>query len=192
MQSSPVPKPALSYAQGEASPALLDLCIAQLLDRNALRYPDLAALIMPQEKLRLTWAELHAEVERTARGFMALGFQKGERIGIWATNISQWVLMQFATAKMGAILVNLNLRFRAHELDYVLKEAGCKGLVLEQGLRDGLHLDADKIRTFCRSQVASFKIRKYIKFVDSFPTTVTGKVQKFLMRQMAIKEMRQE
>jgi len=116
-----------SYSRGADTPALLDLCIGQVLEQMAERFPDSPALICRQESLRYSWAELNAEVDRVARGLMALGFAKGERIGIWATNISQWVLMQFATAKMGAILVNLNLRFRAHELEFVLKQAGCKG-----------------------------------------------------------------
>ncbi len=125
-----------SYSRGADTPALLDLCIGQVLEQMAERFPDSPALICRQESLRYSWAELNAEVDRVARGLMALGFAKGERIGIWATNISQWVLMQFATAKMGAILVNLNLRFRAHELEFVLKQAGCKGLVTEHEFRD--------------------------------------------------------
>jgi len=129
-------KTTTSYSRGADTPALLDLCIGQVLDQMAERYPDSPALILRQESLRYTWAELKAEVELTARGLMALGFAKGDRVGIWATNISQWVLMQFATGKMGAILVNLNLRFRAHELEFVLKQSGCKGLVMEHEFRD--------------------------------------------------------
>jgi fatty-acyl-CoA synthase len=125
-----------SYSRGADIPALLDLCIGQVLDQMAERYPDSPALILRHESLRYTWAELKAEVDLTARGLMALGFVKGDRVGIWATNISQWVLMQFATGKMGAILVNLNLRFRAHELEFVLKQSGCKGLVMEREFRD--------------------------------------------------------
>jgi fatty-acyl-CoA synthase len=110
--------------------------MGQVLDQMKVRYPDSPALILRHETLRFTWAELHEEVERTARGLMALGFQKGDRVGIWATNISQWVLMQFATAKAGIILVNLNLRFRAHELEFVLQQSGCTGLVMEHAFRD--------------------------------------------------------
>jgi fatty-acyl-CoA synthase len=127
---------ATSYCRGANHPALMDLCIGQVLDDMATRFPDSPALILRQEHLRYTWAELHAEVERTARGLMALGITKGERVGIWATNISQWVLMQFATAKAGIVLVNLNLRFRSHELEFVLKQAGCKGIVMERAFRD--------------------------------------------------------
>jgi fatty-acyl-CoA synthase len=126
----------LSYCKGEDHPALLDQCIGQVLDEMAARFPNEPALILRHEALRYTWCELHSEVERTARGLMALGFKKGDRVGIWATNVSEWVLMQFATAKAGVILVNLNLRFRSHELEFVLKQAGCVGLVMQPAFRD--------------------------------------------------------
>jgi fatty-acyl-CoA synthase len=125
-----------SYSQGADQPPLIDLCIGEILDQVATRYPESPALILRQEKLRFNWRQLQAEVERTARGLMALGFARGDRVGIWATNISQWVLMQFATAKAGVILVNLNLRFRAHELEFVLKQSGCRGLVMQHAFRD--------------------------------------------------------
>jgi fatty-acyl-CoA synthase len=125
-----------SYSRGAEIPALIDLCIGEVLDQVAQKHPDSPALILRQESLHLSWSQLQAEVDRTARGLMALGFSRGDRVGIWATNISQWVLMQFATAKTGIILVNLNLRFRAHELEFVLKQSGCTGLVMEHAFRD--------------------------------------------------------
>ena len=131
-----------SYSQGADNPPLMNLCIGEILDQIAKRYPESPALILRQENLRFTWAELHAEVNRTARSLMALGFAKGDRVGIWATNVSQWVLMQFATAKMGVVLVNLNLGFRAHELEFVLKQSGCTGLVMQQAFRDCDYVDA--------------------------------------------------
>ena len=131
----------LSYSKGPDSPALTELCIGQVLDQMAERYPDSPALILRQESLRYTWSEFRAEVDRVARGLMALGFRKGDRVGIWATNISQWVLMQFATAKSGVIMVNINLRFRAHELEFVLKQSGCSGLVMEHEFRDCNYVD---------------------------------------------------
>lgn len=126
----------LSYARGADAPALWDLCIGQVLDQMAQRFPDSPAFISRHENLRYSWRELHREVERTARGLMALGFDHGDRVGIWATNISQWLLMQFATAKAGVVLVNMNLRYRAHELEYALQQSGCKGLVMERAFRD--------------------------------------------------------
>jgi len=125
-----------SYSCGADYPPLLNLCIGDVIAQNAARFPESPALILRHEGLRFNWREFQTEVERTARGLMALGFERGDRVGIWATNVSQWVLMQFATAKMGAILVNMNLRFRSHELEYVLKQSGCKGLVMQQGFRD--------------------------------------------------------
>jgi fatty-acyl-CoA synthase len=136
METQTLPAQTTSYARGVDNPPLTDLCIGQVLDRMAERHPESLALVLSQEHVRLSWRELHAEVERTARGLMALGFERGDRVGIWATNISQWVLMQFATAKSGVVLVNLNLRFRAHELDFVLKQATCKGLVMQHEFRD--------------------------------------------------------
>ena len=130
------PMQTIAYSRGADNPPLLDLCIGEVLDLMAIRYPSSPALILRHQGLRFNWSELHAEVERTARGLMALGFARGDRVGIWATNISQWVLMQFATAKSGIVLVNLNLRFRAHELGFVLKQSGCKGLVMEHAFRD--------------------------------------------------------
>ncbi|MDR3765259.1 MAG: AMP-binding protein, partial [Acidobacteriota bacterium] len=126
----------LSYSKGPDEPALTELCIGQVLDQMAERYPDSPALIVRQEALRYTWSEFRNEVDRAARGLMALGFRKGDRVGVWATNISQWVLMQFATAKSGVIMVNINLRFRAHELEFVLRQSGCRGLVMEREFRD--------------------------------------------------------
>jgi fatty-acyl-CoA synthase len=125
-----------SYSRGADQPPLIELCIGEILDQVALHYPESPALILRGEKLRFNWRELQAEVERTARGLMALGFVRGDRVAIWATNVSQWLLMQFATAKAGVILVNLNLRFRAHELEFVLQQSGCKGLVMQHAFRD--------------------------------------------------------
>ena len=82
------------------------------------------------------YAELRDEVERAARGFLALGIKKGDRIGIWATNCAEWVVTQFATAKVGAILVNINPANRSVELEYALRQSQCQTLLLIQGFRD--------------------------------------------------------
>ena len=132
----PAAASSLSYSKGENVPELLNLCIGQLLDRTASRYPDCPALIARHTNERFTWAELHSEVKKVARALMALGIQKGDRVGIWATNRTEWVIGQFATASMGAILVNLNTRYRAHEIEYALKQAACQTLILIRGFRD--------------------------------------------------------
>jgi fatty-acyl-CoA synthase len=125
-----------SYAKGETTPELLPFCIGQVLDRTATLFPDRPALIVRASKERLTWAELRAEVEQVARGLMALGIRKGDRVGMWATNCTEWVLTQFATAKMGAIMVNINPRYRSHELEYALRQSECQTLILIRGFRD--------------------------------------------------------
>jgi fatty-acyl-CoA synthase len=126
----------LSYARGESEPPLLDLCIGQMLDRTAAAFPSRPALVARHTLERLTWAGLHENVERLARALMAIGIQKGDRVGIWATNRTEWVLTQFATAKIGAILVNLNIRYRAHEVEYALKQSECQTLILMRGFHD--------------------------------------------------------
>jgi fatty-acyl-CoA synthase len=107
-----------------------------MLDRTAAAFPNQPALVTRNTDERFTWAELHAEVERLARALMAIGIEKGDRVGIWATNRTEWVLTQFATAKIGAILVNLNIRYRAHEVEYALKQSECQTLILIRGFHD--------------------------------------------------------
>src|SRR6516165_8050623 len=110
----------LSYSAGDKTPELWEMTIGQVLKQTASRFPDSIALVSRPAKQRFTWRELEQEVMRVARGLMALGIQKGDRVGIWATNCTEWVLAQFATAKIGAILVNLNIRYRSAELEYAL------------------------------------------------------------------------
>ena len=126
----------LSYTRGESQPPLLHLCIGNMLDRTAAAFPNRPALVVRHTHDRLTWSELHSQVERLARALMAIGIEKGDRVGIWATNRTEWVLTQFATAKIGAILVNLNIRYRAHELEYALRQSECQTLILIRGFHE--------------------------------------------------------
>lgn len=126
----------VSYSCGENTPELWTLCIGQVLDRTAALYPDSPALIVRQSNDRFTWAELRTACETVARGLMALGIEKGDRVGIWATNYTEWVLTQFATAKMGATLVNMNPRYRSHELEFALRQSECQTLIMIRGFRD--------------------------------------------------------
>jgi fatty-acyl-CoA synthase len=137
LQSGPQPS-GLSYTRGESEPPLLQLCIGNMLDRTTAAFPNQPALVSRNAKIneRFTWAELHTEVERLARALMAIGIEKGDRVGIWATNRTEWVLTQFATAKIGAILVNLNIRYRAHEVEYALRQSECQTLILIRGFHD--------------------------------------------------------
>jgi fatty-acyl-CoA synthase len=106
------------------------LTFADALDRTAERFGDHDALVFPQLGYRRNYADFRAEVGEVARALLGLGVQAGEHVGIWSTNWPQWVLAQFATAEIGAVLVNINPAYRAHELAYVLNQADISTLLL--------------------------------------------------------------
>jgi len=125
----------LSYAQGASTARLSGLTMGELLDRTAARYPDNPALIVRHQHKRYSYCEFLREVERAARGLLRLGIQKGERVGIWSTNYAEWVITQFAVAKVGAILVNLNPAYGTVEFERALQQSGCSTLFLTRGFR---------------------------------------------------------
>src|SRR5262245_46952172 len=96
---------------------------------TASRYPENEALVSRHQNLRYTYRQLRDEVDRCARALMAVGVDKGQRVGIWAPNCAEWTITQFATAKLGAILVNINPSYRLNELQYALRQSGCAWLV---------------------------------------------------------------
>ena len=104
--------------------------IGDVLDRQAERFAERDALVNVETGERYTYAEFRDEVERVARGLMALDIQRGHHVGIWATNYSEWVLTQFATAKIGAVMVNVNPAYRTHELAYVLEQSEANAMIL--------------------------------------------------------------
>jgi fatty-acyl-CoA synthase len=119
----------LSYACGTADTPLLGQTIGENLAATVARVPGSDALVDVQSGRRWTYAELDRDVAATARGLLALGIEKGERVGIWAPNCPEWILVQYATARIGAILVNINPAYRTHELAYVLTQSGIRTLV---------------------------------------------------------------
>src|SRR5690348_16886552 len=122
--------PALpSYSSGTSSVPLLGDTIGANLDRTAARVGDHEALVECTTGRRWTYPQLVADVDACALGLDALGVQKGDRVGIWAPNCAEWVFVQYGTAKLGAVLVNINPAYRTHELAYVLKQAGISVLV---------------------------------------------------------------
>ncbi|GAA5235176.1 AMP-binding protein [Verticiella sediminum] len=118
-----------SYTCGPQDQPLLARTIGQAFDDTVARYPDGTALIVRHQNVRYTWKELADAVDGCARGLMALGLRPGDRLGIWAPNCAQWCVTQFATAKAGVILVNINPAYRLSELEYAMKQAGCSWLV---------------------------------------------------------------
>ncbi|WP_033324654.1 AMP-binding protein [Streptomyces yerevanensis] len=119
----------ISYAHGTSDTALLGDTIGSRLDRAIATYPARDALVDVPSGRRWTYEEFGAAVDEVARGLLAKGVAKGDRVGIWAINCPEWVLIQYATARLGAIMVNINPAYRAHELEYVLKQAGISLLV---------------------------------------------------------------
>ena len=119
-----------SYTSGTSDKPLLGLTIGEMFDQIVEQYPDNEALVVRHQNLRYTYRELQAQVNQCARSLIAVGLKKGDRIGIWSPNNAEWVIIQFATSKMGAILVNINPAGRLHELEYALKQSGCAAIVI--------------------------------------------------------------
>jgi fatty-acyl-CoA synthase len=117
-------------------PPYRDVTVGQLLTQLAHAQPAREALIYSQCALRMTFAELEEEARTIARGLVALGVQRGERVALWATNVPEWVVLQFALAKIGAVLVTVNTSLRAHELDYLLRQSEAATLITIPGFRD--------------------------------------------------------
>jgi fatty-acyl-CoA synthase len=121
-----------SYVNGTSEVPLIGETIGQFFDDACSKWASRPALIVRHQKVRLSYGELRREVDKLAAGLLTLGLQPGDRIGIWSPNNSEWVLTQFATAKAGLILVNINPSYRLVELEYALNKVGCKALILAE------------------------------------------------------------
>ena len=119
----------LSYVSGASSQPLLGMTIGACFDATCAAHPRQMALISRQQKIRWTYGEMKARVDALAAGLLALGLEPGERIGIWAPNCAEWAVTQFASAKAGLILVNINPAYRLSEVEYALNKVGCRALV---------------------------------------------------------------
>ncbi len=122
-------------------PEFISMTIGDWLDQKAAEYPDRECSVHPLEGLRFTTAEFQAQVNKVARGLMAMGIQKGDHVAIWATNYPQWVQTQFATAKIGAVLVTVNTNYKKYELEYLLKQSDSKMLIMMGGTKDNNYVD---------------------------------------------------
>ena len=120
---------------------LREWTLGQVLDHTVARFPDNEALVYPDRNYRQTWSEFGALVDDFAKGLMALGVQKGEKVAVWATNVPYWVALQFATAKIGAVLITVNTNYREHELRYLLTHSECENIFLIDSVRDHDYLD---------------------------------------------------
>lgn len=119
-----------SYAFRGSEKPLIGKTIGDMFSEIAEKYPDNDAIVSIHQGKRYTYRELQKELDRAAKGFIALGMKKGDRLAIWATNIAEWIITQFATAKAGIIMVNINPAYRTHELEYALRQSEAQVLLL--------------------------------------------------------------
>lgn len=133
------PRDGKSYVQGGKHPELAYATIPQLLRDAVSRYGPRDALVFPQA--RLSYYDLDRAVDALASGLLALGLQKGDRLGIWSPNRLEWILTQFATARIGVVLVNINPAYRLSELEHALNKVGCKALVLARSFKTSNYVD---------------------------------------------------
>ncbi|MEI6306827.1 MAG: AMP-binding protein, partial [Deltaproteobacteria bacterium] len=114
----------------------IDLTVGALLDDIAKRFPDNDALVYHERSLRYTYSQFNQVCNQVAKGLMAMGIKKGDNISIWANNVPEWVILQFATAKIGAILVTVNTSYKSAELEYILNQSDSSTLFMVKSFKD--------------------------------------------------------
>ena len=129
------PHNGLSYVRGKTGEPLKFMTVPALLDRALLRHGGRDAVIFAPSGERLSWHDLRRRSDDVAAGFLALGVQRGDRVGIWAPNCVEWLLVQFGAARIGAILVNINPAYRAAELEHALNKSQCRVLIVARGVK---------------------------------------------------------
>ena len=129
-----------SYLCGQANEPLLYETIGACLDRIAGTYPQQPALVVRHQNIRWTYADYQERIDALATGLLAMGVNPGDRVGIWSPNRVEWCLTQFATAKIGAIMVCINPAYRLYELEYALNKVECKALIAAQSFKSSEYL----------------------------------------------------
>src|SRR5215831_17016933 len=130
-----------SYVSGMSDAPLLGETIGRALDKAVQRWEAREALVSPSHNVRWTWKEFAERVDALAAGFLALGLQRGERIGIWSLNRPEWTLTQFAAAKAGLILVTINPAYRLSELEFALSKVGCAAIVTATAFKTSNYIE---------------------------------------------------
>lgn len=125
----------MSYAHGTSDVPLLGETVGANLDRTVERLPDADALVSRHQDVRLTYAEFGEHVDLVARGLLDLGVSAGDRVGVWSPNNAEWVLVQYAAAKVGAVLVSINTAYRHGELRHVLRRSGTRLLLAAESVK---------------------------------------------------------
>ena len=134
------PRDGRSHVKGATDVPLSDLTVGGLLAQTAERWPQRPAVVFREQAIRWTWREFEAEVLALAGGLAALGLTRGDRLGIWSPNRAEWLLAQFATARLGIVLVNINPAYRLAELSYALQVSGCRAVIAAERLRTSDYL----------------------------------------------------
>jgi len=116
--------------------------VGELLEETARKDPDRPALIYSDRDLKYSYKELNARVDRLAKGMLALGIGKGDHVGIWATNVPDWLTVFYATARIGAVFITVNTSYRPSELEYVMQQSDMKALFIIDGYRDTDYVQA--------------------------------------------------
>ncbi|HQS17850.1 AMP-binding protein [Reyranella sp.] len=133
--------PKISYDHGVSDKKLIGETIGVFFDRTVETHRDREALVVRHQNVRWSWGELGRRVDDLAAGLLTLGLERGDRVGIWSPNTSEWTLAQFATAKAGLVLVNVNPAYRRAELDYAMNKVECKALILAPALKTSNYLE---------------------------------------------------
>lgn len=136
-----VPEGGLSHVRGPVDAPLIEATIPEVLAATVARFGPREAAVFPAHGIRWTWDAFAAEVDALAGGLLELGLAKGDRLGVWAPNRPEWLLAQFATARIGVILVNINPAYRVHELEYALRKTGCAALLLAERFKGSDYVD---------------------------------------------------
>ncbi|TDI51486.1 MAG: AMP-binding protein [Acidobacteria bacterium] len=160
----------LSIAAGPTGTPLLEQTIGANLEATVDRFPDREALVVVHQGTRQTWAEFDATINEVAKGLMGIGIQAGDRVGMWSPNFAEWTYIQYATAKIGAIQVNINPAYRVNELQYALDQSGCRLLVtrteyLTSGYRDMVDEVAPALRNL--ENVIYFDTDDWSELIDA-------------------------
>ena len=133
--------PRISYDHGVSDRKLIGETIGAFFDRTVETHRDREALVVRHQNVRWSWGELGRRVDELAAGLLTLGLERGDRVGIWSPNTSEWTLAQFATAKAGLVLVNVNPAYRRAELEYAMNKVECKALILAPALKTSNYLE---------------------------------------------------
>ncbi len=140
-RKSGAPEDEISYVKGDTEPELRYVTIPQMLRETVARFGPRDAMVFADTGQRYSYYDFDREVDELASGFLAMGLEKGDRVGIWSPNRYEWVLTQFATARIGIVLVNINPAYRLSEVEYALNKVGCKALVLARLFKSSDYLE---------------------------------------------------